>query len=224
MTQWIAIVIGCLATLVSGQQRVTVPLAPPTPAERQLEDRVNAGDLSAIQETERSGNKRYVSSLIGYIARVIDAASPPVSTIVAARTAVAALITTDQMQAFVCDALRKDDILPVSDRFRIVGGWFGIRSLQMFLTPEADARWQKAMAKAHTPADVIYLPPRFAAMDGLLEIVPNPPVRQRTASVPWSEAETGAKLWLDWIPAHAQELSTLKPTGEGVVFSEKGCR
>ena len=226
MTQ-LVVAFGSLAILATMGQRGTVPLGPPTAAERQLDDRVATGELAAIREAERSGNKRYVASLIAVLRDAApDSGRPPapIATVSAARTALVALIATDQMQAMVCNAVKDDSLMPVRDSFRIVGGWFGIQSLRMMLRPEAEERWSKAVAKLERGSDVTYAPPKFFALQYLQDLAPNPPIRLHMGAASWPEMDAAAKVWLDWIPAHAQELAQLKPTGEGVVFTKEVCR
>lgn len=94
----------------------------------------------------------------------------------------------------------------------------------MLLTAEADQRWAKAVAKAEIPNDISYSPPRFFALMYLQDLVPSPPIRVRMESAAPAEMDAAAKIWLAWISAHARELQELKPTGEGVVFTERACR
>lgn len=222
------VTLGFAAISLAQVPRVTTPPRSPTAAEGQLASRVAAGDLAAIHEAERSGSNRYVAVLIGFIRSASDPSSSrwPAATVAAARSALAALITADQMQLLVCNALTPDAFMPVSDAFRIVGGYFGIRSLQMMLTQDAQERWERAVLKngAQIPVDLTYSPPRYFAVKELQSLLTNGPTHLRMSAASEPELAEAAKIWLAWIPAHVRELEHLKPTGEGVIYSENGCR
>ena len=225
MNQQLLAGLTILCSFVAVSQRgISVPV--PGAPNQQIAERASMGDVAAIEEARRSANSWYVPFLLGYVEREMNRPRYPSDATKAATDAIAVLISTAQMQRMFCQAASDDALIPVNPQIRIVGGWFGIRTLQMLLTPEAHSRWEHAMARhrSEIPNDVMYLPPNFAALGHIQDLVPNAPIRLRMDAVSPAEVDAAAKHWLDWIPTHRRELEHLKPTGEGVVFSEKGCR
>lgn len=227
MTHWHFITAGCFAALVTTAHNSGV-VQGAVSSDRRLEGRILAGDLAAVQEAERSDDQIYVTSLMGYLRSATDRGRPPSppETVAAGRQALTNLITTRQLQAIVCQSISDEALMPVSDGFRVVGGWFGIRGLQMMLMPEAEARWHKAMRKTRREkaSDVSYMPPRFQALQDLARVVADPPLRPDNLAVSPAEMEAATSVWVAWISLHTRELEKLKPTGEGVAFTEQACR
>jgi hypothetical protein len=208
------------------QSNISVAAASQEQANDKLIQGIQLGELEAITESGKSGNKTFIPFLKQELKRHGRKGRDPKLT-GAVRLALARLGGTEQLQQFWCSSLTEDPSTGLHPTliFGQIGGWFGIQALEVFLTPEGQTHWRKAYSKSggEYDNDVIQMPPAFDALEALPKIVPNPPVRPLSSESHWRPQDL-VKIWKDWIAAHKDELSKLEPTGEGVDFSDKACK
>ena len=184
-----------------------------------LIQRIRAGDGTAIAEAGGSGNRLFVP----YLREAMKLDSKTVDTAGPARVALARLGETDQLQEEWCRAISGDPKIgfhaPIAE-LGIVGGWFALQGLQVFLTPEGAEIPFKAAPRQKRVSHVMVDSPTYYALETLPAVVPNPPVQFNSGR----QIGQQAKIWQDWIAAHKDELSKLQPTGQGVDFSPNACR
>jgi hypothetical protein len=203
-----------LAHAVASQ---TVPPKPQSQHDQILIQLIQAGDGAAMNEAGRSGNRLFIPFLREQLKnrdKHVDRVGP-------ARFALARLGETDQLQEVWCSASSGD---PVENgaavlNLGLIGGWFGIRGLEIFLTPEGQRHFLTTPTKHRDARDNALLPPMYYALKALPGAVPHPPVQFDD-----TQMKQQTKIWQDWIPAHKDELSKLQPTGEGVDFSDTACK
>jgi hypothetical protein len=190
---------------------------PQTEYDAILIHRIQAGDGAAIAEAGLTGNRLFVP----YIREAIKLDSKTVDTAGPATVALARLGETYQLQEEWCRAISGQPTIgfdaPIAE-LGLVGGWFSIQSLRIFLTPEgAMLPFKYGPKQKHS--DVAVLSPNIYALEALSESVPNPPVRFNM----W-QIDQQTKVWQDWITAHEDELRKLQPTGENVDFAPAACK
>ena len=224
------ILFACLSILFlpvrSVCTEVTVVASPQNEAERKLIERIQQGDSGAITEAGKSQN----TAFIPYLTRELKNSKPGGiggDRVFVLRLALAKLGDVEQLQTFWCESLSEDPNkgLHPARIFDSIGGWYSIRALQFFLTPDGEIHWKKAYSRfgGKYGNDVLQTPPSFEALQILPKLVPNPPtgpLSSESASRPADLINT----WQDWIAAHKDELSKLQPTGEGVDFSPRACK
>jgi len=114
--------------------------------------------------------------------------------------------------------------------FEYIGGWFGVRGLDLFLARKGEGRWYKLLAKErkdkHNDAltNMVRCPPHLEALDRLGRLLPTSPAavsKQESSDVC---RDGDAKAMHAWIWQHKDELSKLEPTGNRVDFSSKSCK
>ena len=178
--------------------------------------RIRSGDIAAIIEAGKSGNRLFVPPLRDAIS--VDKRTDLAG---AVRVALAKLGERDQLQEVWCRAITDDPkhgLYPSTDELETVGGWFAIQGLEKLLTPGSLVRWHRASEKDRNN-DALSDPLPVAALKALPKVIPNPPKQ-----FPEKEWNGQVKNWRDWVAAHNDDLRKLEPTGEGVDFSDKACR
>jgi hypothetical protein len=187
-------------------------------ADEDLIRRIQSGDSAAMSEAGRSGNRLFIP----FLREQLKDRDKHVDTVGPARFALARLGETDQLQEEWCRAISGDPKIGIHAAIAelgLVGGWFAIQGLEIFLTPEgADLPFRNAPKQKHV-SDLVVAPPDYYALQALPDTVPTPPVQ-------FDDTQIGqqSKIWQAWVPAHKDELSKLQPTGEGVDFSDSACK
>jgi hypothetical protein len=185
-----------------------------TVRERQMDQRIRAGEVQAVTEAGTSGNRAYVSALKS----VLKNRKHPVNTRERARLALARLGESYQMQEFWCGAIAEDpnpDVGALLD----VGGWFMFQAIQKIFDGVGEREFRRGVQK--TPSDVMYEAPKYLVVQFLPLVIQDPPI-----GVPRGDEkiERFVQVWREWIRSHDSELRTLQPTGEGVDFSAEACK
>ncbi|SRR6266478_1067764 len=190
---------------------------PRTKDDKVLIERIQAGDVPAIAEAGRSGNRLFVP----YLRRELNDHKKQPDPAGPARVALARLGETDQLQDEWCRAVAGDpaEAEAAIRELGLVGGWFAVQGLQELLTPEGQAHFLSAPTKHKHDQDLMHLPPMYYALKILPDVVHNPPVE-----FPSQDWDRQTKIWQEWIAAHKEELSKLQPTGVGVDFSPTACK
>jgi hypothetical protein len=180
--------------------------------------RIQAGDGAAISDAGLTGNRLFVP----YIRKAIKLNSKTLDTAGPARMALARLGETYQLQEEWCRAISGQPTIgfdaPIAE-LGLVGGWFGIQSLRILLTPEGALLPFKYAPKRKHPSDVAVLSPNYYALQALPHTVPNPPV-----TFDDRQMDQQTDIWKNWITAHQDELRNLQPTGANVDFSPAACK
>ena len=192
---------------VSAQQRSTT-------AAGDLSLRILAADYKAIVAAGESGDR----TLIPFLRTMLEDPRLEGSKGQADLTveiALAKLDDTRALQALWCAAIREDRNPPVS-LLGHVGGWFGLRSLEAILSGVGHAAFMRAIERGES-TDISYLDPVALATEILPDVAPDGP------KFPWY-SPGAAERWRQWIAAHRHELSSRKPTGDDVVYTESACK
>lgn len=138
----------------------------------------------------------------------------------AARLALAKLGDNEQLRFQLCNLRMRPETLTLS----YLGGWFAIReALDMALRDQTYTDYPNFLKTLSTSRNLSLAPesPRAIALSVLPKLVPNPPLGEGQLA---GDPMQAAWIWQRWIQAHEQELKQLKPTGEGVDFSQDACR
>jgi len=132
---------------------------------------IRAGDGAAMAQAGRSGNRLFIPFLREQLKnrdKHVDRVGP-------ARFALARLGETDQLQEVWCSASSGD---PVENgaavlNLGLIGGWFGIRGLEIFLTPEGQRHFLTTPTKHKDASDIGLLPPMYYALKALPGALPH---------------------------------------------------
>jgi hypothetical protein len=188
-----------------------------------LAEEIRSGDLAGITEAGKTGNKTFIPFLQEQRKR--SRQTHDSARIQAVRLALARLGETKELQEFWCNSLTDDPSKGIRPAliFGEIGGWFSIKALVVFLTPEGQSHWRKAYSRSggKYDNDVVQGSPTYDVLDILPKLVPNPPAGPLSSDTRPGERLT--KLWQDWIASHKAELSKLEPTGANVDMSENAC-
>jgi hypothetical protein len=195
--------------------------------EQILIQRIKEGDVSAIAEAGRSGDRYFIP----YLRHELEHRRNRPDIESSSRVALAKLGETDQLQEEWCKSISEDpDMGPEAPILELgsIGGWFAVQGLTRFFTPEGQVHWNKAVAKfsSEHPDDrdvMLAAGPAQYALRVLPTIVPDPPLMPTTSDAK-SHSEEQIRIWQDWIAAHRDKLSKLQPIGNGVDFSDKACK
>src|SRR5260370_19838910 len=121
-------------------------------ADEVLIRRILAGEIAAIEEAGKSGNRLFVT----YLRRELEDRTNDGDPAQRARIALAQFGETDQLQEVWCRAITDDPKRGLENpthELEKVGGWFGIQGLQKLLTPDGLVHWHKPSGK-ETYSDV----------------------------------------------------------------------
>jgi hypothetical protein len=186
-------------------------------ADEDLIRRIQSGDGAAMAEAGKSGNRLFVP----FLRQQLKNRNKHVDIVGPARFALARLGETDQLQEVWCSASSGDprENSAAVLNLGLTGGWFAIRGLEIFLTPEGQRHFLTTPTKHKDARDIALLPPMYYALMALPGVVTHPPVQFDD-----TQMEQQTKIWQEWIPAHDDELSKLQPTGDGVDFSDTACK
>lgn len=195
-----------------------------------LKKRILAGDIDAIDEAARSGNKEFIPALKKVVGRRKYHGSITTSPVEQARAALAKLGDPYALQTYWCGAIA-EDLDPAVAPLASIGGWFAFHAIERIFDGVGAAEFERAARNpANAGSDVLHYDPRIWGVQVLSELVSNPP-----AGVPASPLHGGVlgrgdewanyiEIWRDWIRSHESELRTLQPSGEGVEFTAEACK
>ena len=227
LTIFLALAIAATAELFDRTQRGSSPQGD---VENIVVTRIMSGDVEAIRLVEADGNRLYIPVL----KRLIS--SPPavmdsMFVVETAHHALAKLGDHDELQSRWCAAIAEVPSLS-QERFQRldVGGWFAVQAYGKLLAPHGLDPWYRSVRRylvkhpSEGDNDAPNRQPQFHILENLEKSVPNPPTRLgRLTGDDVAEYDSQARIWLNWIPEHAVELSELRPRGQDIDFSTKAC-
>jgi hypothetical protein len=186
--------------------------------------KIQQGDVTAISEAGLSRNRFFVPYLHELLNKhttrkdVADVIGPT-------RIALARMGETREQQEVWCEAISG---LPLPENLGNVGGWYGIRGLQAFLSPEVLPQIESETGKdyrEHPYYDAVPLSPEAEALVTLQTLVPHLPSGIETEGFAiQAHLSKEIKIWQEFIAKNANEFRKLEPIGEGVEFSVRACK
>lgn len=186
-------------------------------------DGIRSGDGAVIREVGKSGNVQFVPYLKVALQNIVGSGDRPVAhweVPLFLREALVTLDDTATQQEFWCWLIRDNDDSPI-EAVADIGGWFSIQALEAVLNGAGHDGALRAFEHRSPDQHSPHLTPAQHALNALPKVLPNGPFGGLEQLPPdWSAAERG---WRDWIVAHRSELASMRPAGEGVVFTEAAC-
>jgi hypothetical protein len=196
------------------------------PAALPLVSRIRAGDIVAIDQAGRSGNREYIPYLRNIRRDPVYLGVTDESPAEQARVALAKLGDAAALQEFWCATTSEQPtrvgLDPPISAFGFIGGWYSVQALRTFLGPNGGVHQSKAASKARTSGDFTYLSARFTALQVLPTVLRDAPIKQSATTI--AEERRLADEWQTWIAGHAEDLRRMEPTGDGVDFSDRSCK
>jgi hypothetical protein len=190
------------------------------PENEEIANRILARDRVAIRQAAESNNPQFVPylkhALDDIVSKRVSQGSQDSATRTALRNALVKLDDTETQQKYWCWLIRDTTDSPVVI-LPGIGGWFSVQALDAVLGGAGETGFMRALHRTPPTNDLSRLTPRDSALTVVREITGNGPDVGRFGAA-------AARAWREWIAAHREQLQSVKPTGAGVVFTERACQ
>jgi hypothetical protein len=185
-----------------------------------LIQKIKSGNVEAIAEAGRSGNKTYIPYLRQQLTNSRDKGTN-LSPAAQSRLALAKLGEADQLQDLWCDITYRypTPLGPLS----YVGGWYSVRVLRLFLNAENDPVFERRQRKQDA-SDLVYPPDSANALKTLTAMFPDGPPGSAEQWLLPAERQRDVQQWNSWIASHTEELKKLQPGDNNVDLSLSACK